>query len=78
MRTDPSDTGGLFVGRRPGTAPLRFRALPQWGSEMRRHVDGSFANLILLAMIAISLLCWGPVPFACLWIGSTIRATSGS
>ena len=22
---DPSDTGGLFIGRRPGTAPVRFR-----------------------------------------------------
>ena len=78
MRTDPSDTGGLFVGRRPGTAPLRFRALPQWGSQMRRHVDGSFANLILLAMIALSLLCWGPVPIACLWIGSQVDYLSGS
>ena len=78
MRTDPSDTGGLFVGRRPGTAPLRFKALPQWGSEMRRHVDGSFANVILLAMIAVSLLCWGPLPIACLWIGSQVDYLSGS
>ena len=22
---DPTDTGGLFVGRRPGTAPVRYR-----------------------------------------------------
>ena len=28
MRTDPTDTGGLFVGRRPGTAPVRFRGVP--------------------------------------------------
>ena len=78
MRTDPSDTGGLFVGRRPGTAPLRFKALPEWGSRMRRHVDGSFANLILLAMIAVSLLCWGPLPIACLWIGSQVDYLLGS
>ena len=25
---DPTDTGGLFVGRRPGTAPLKYRAQP--------------------------------------------------
>ncbi len=33
MRTDPADNGGLFVGRRPGTAPVHFRALPERGSE---------------------------------------------
>ena len=32
MRTDPTDTGGLFVGRRPGTAPTRYRAQPERGS----------------------------------------------
>jgi hypothetical protein len=78
MRTDPSETGGLFVGRRPGTAPLRFRALPQWGNEMRRHADGFLASLILLTMIAVSVLCWGPVPIACLWIGSQVDYLSGS
>ena len=25
MRTDPTDNGGLFIGRRPGTAPIRYR-----------------------------------------------------
>jgi hypothetical protein len=27
MRTDPSDTGGLFVGRRPGTADMTLQYL---------------------------------------------------
>ena len=31
MKTDPTDTGGLFVGRRPGTRPIRYRALPERG-----------------------------------------------
>jgi hypothetical protein len=78
MRTDPSDTGGLFVGRRPGTAPTRFRALPQRGSEVRQRVDGSFAGVLLAAMAALSLLCWGPIPIACLWIGSQVDYLSGS
>jgi hypothetical protein len=78
MRTDPSDTGGLFVGRRPGTAPTRFRELPQRGSEVRQRVDGSFAGLLLAAMAALSLLCWGPIPLACLWIGSQVDYLSGS
>jgi hypothetical protein len=78
MRTDPSETGGLFVGRRPGTAPVRFRAIPQRGSEARQRIDGSFAHLLLAAMVAISLLCWGPIPIACLWIGSEIDYLTGS
>jgi hypothetical protein len=78
MRTDPSDTGGLFVGRRPGTGPLHFRALPQRGSEMRQRVDGSLAGMLLAAMIGLSLLCWGPIPIACLWIGSEIDYLTGS
>jgi hypothetical protein len=78
MRTDPSDTGGLFVGRRPGTGPVRFRGVPERGTEVRQRVDGSFAGLILAAMIFVSLLCWGPIPVACLWIGSQINYLTGS
>jgi hypothetical protein len=70
MRTDPADNGGLFVGRRPGTAPLHFRSLPERGSERRQRVDGWMANLMLAAMTLLSLLCWGPIPLACLWLGS--------
>jgi hypothetical protein len=78
MRTDPSDNGGLFVGRRPGTAPVRFRSLPQRGSERRQRVDGSLAGLMLAAMTVLSLLCWGPIPLACLWLGSEANYLSGS
>jgi hypothetical protein len=78
MRTDPSDTGGLFVGRRPGTAPIHFRALPKRGSDARQRVDGSFANMLLLAMFAVSVLCWGPIPLACLWVGSELEYLTGS
>jgi hypothetical protein len=78
MRTDPTDTGGLFVGRRPGTAPVQFRSAPERGTELRRRVDGSLAALLLAAMIALSLLCWGPIPIACLWVGSEVDYLSGS
>lgn len=78
MRTDPSETGGLFVGRRPGTAPVRFRALPKRGSAARRRADNSLANLLLASMVAISLLCWGPIPLACLWVGSQVSYLSDS
>ena len=78
MRTDPSDTGGLFVGRRPGTAPLRFRKLPERGSEARQRVDGSLAGVLFAAMTVLCLLCWGPIPIACLWIGSEVNYLTGS
>jgi len=78
MRTDPTDTGGLFVGRRPGTAPVRFRGVPQRGTQRRRRLDGSLAGVLLAAMIGVSLLCWGPIPLACLWIGSEVNYLTGS
>jgi hypothetical protein len=78
MRTDPTDNGGLFVGRRPGTAPVHFRTLPERGSELRQRVDGSFAGILFAAMTALSLLCWGPIPLACLWLGSQANYLSGS
>ncbi len=78
MRSDPSENGGLFVGRRPGTAPVRFRKLPERGSERRRRIDGSLAGLLVAAITFVSLLCWGPIPVACLWLGSQADYLSGS
>ncbi len=78
MRSDPSDNGGLFVGRRPGTAPVRFRALPQRGSAARRRIDRHLAEGLLGAIVVLCLLCWGPIPIGCLWIGSRAQYLSGS
>jgi hypothetical protein len=78
MRTDPTDNGGLFVGRRPGTAPVRYRTLPERKGELRERADASLANLILAGIVGLSILCWGPIPLACLWIGSEIDYLSGS
>jgi len=78
MRSDPSETGGLFVGRRPGTAPTRFRALPQRGSKARQKVDNNLARLLLVGMVIGSLLCWGPIPLACLWLSAQANYLTGS
>jgi hypothetical protein len=78
MRSDPSDNGGLFVGRRPGTAPVRFRALPKRGSDSRQRIDRQLANWLFVAMVVGSLLCWGPIPIACLWITAQINYLTGS
>jgi hypothetical protein len=78
MRSDPADNGGLFVGRRPGTAPVHYRDNPERGGELRQRVDGSLAGILLAGMIFLSLLCWGPIPVACLWVGSQANYITGS
>jgi hypothetical protein len=78
MRTDPSDTGGLFISRRPGTAPVHYRTVPERAGEVRQRVDSSLAGLMLTGMFGLSLLCWGPIPLACLWVGSEVAYLTGS
>ena len=64
MKTDPTDTGGLFVGRRPGTRPIRYRALPRFRGALRQRVDRGMALGILGLMVVVNLLYWGPFPVA--------------
>ncbi|MCD6727072.1 MAG: hypothetical protein LT070_07515 [Solirubrobacteraceae bacterium] len=68
MRTDPTDNGGLFVGRRPGTRPIHYGAVPERGSDRRRRLDALLAHLILAAMVLVCLLFWGPVELGVLWV----------
>jgi hypothetical protein len=68
MRTDPTDTGGLFTGRRPGTAPVRYRSTPERGSSRRQHVDAVLALVVAALMAIVNLLFWGPAPAAALWV----------
>jgi hypothetical protein len=78
VRTDPTDNGGLFIGRRPGTAPLHYRELPDGGSPRRRRVDGIFAGALLVLQILLNLLFWGPIPAGSLWVASQVQYHSGS
>lgn len=73
MRTDPTDNGGLFVGRRPGTAPVRYRGAPERQGERRRAIDAIVAGLIALVMGVIAASFWGPIPMAWLWIGAQVQ-----
>ena len=72
MRTDPTDTGGLFTGRRPGTAPVRYRTPPQRGSSRRQRVDAVLALAVAALMAVINLLFWGPAPAAALWVAAHV------
>jgi hypothetical protein len=78
MRTDPTDNGGLFIGRRPGTGPVRYRAVPDQSVGMHRVFDKLFAASLLAFMMLVSLGFWGPIPAACLWLGAQVQAQTES
>ena len=69
---DPTETGGLFIGRRPGTAPLRYSKGPERPRGMRRRLDAGLAGAILVVETLLCTTLWGPQPAAWLWIGSRI------
>ena len=71
-RNDPSDTGGLFIGRRPGTAPLRYRERPADAPPSRQRIDGILAGAILAIETLVLATMWGPQPAGWLWVGSQV------
>ena len=73
---DPTDTGGLFVGRRPGTAPVRYREVEP-SSERRRRMDEWLARGLLAVEVVLCLSLFGPQPAAWLWIGSQVDYLTG-
>src|SRR3954447_24564187 len=75
---DPTDTGGLFVGRRPGTRPIRYRDTPATGSAGRRRADDWLARLILVVEVVLLLSLWGPQPAAWLWVGGHVQGATGN
>jgi hypothetical protein len=77
-RNDPTDTGGLFVGRRPGTAPLRYRGTPTPSSGRRRVVDALLALFLLTVETLLCVSLWGPQPIGWLWVGSQVNYQTDS
>jgi hypothetical protein len=69
---DPTNTGGLFIGRRPGSAPLRYRAQPVAAGAGRRRLDSILAALILVAETLLCATVWGPQPAGWLWVGAQV------
>lgn len=77
-RNDPTDTGGLFIGRRPGTGPVRYRTPPERGGERRRRTDSLLAVAVLVAELLVVLSAFGPQPVGWLWVGSQVDFRTGS
>jgi hypothetical protein len=75
---DPTDTGGLFIGRRPGTAPLRYRGTPVQAGHARRSVDWLLSALLLGIESVLCLSLWGPQPIGWMWVGSQVDYATGS
>jgi hypothetical protein len=73
---DPTDTGGLFIGRRPGTAPVRYNKVEP-SSERRRAADNLLAHALLAVEVVLCLSLLGPQPLAWLWIGSQVDYLTG-
>jgi hypothetical protein len=74
---DPTDTGGLFIGRRPGTAPVRFGGRPDAGTVARKRFDGALATVLLVIETLLCLSLLGPQPLGWLWIGSQVEYLTG-
>lgn len=74
MRTDPTDNGGLFIGRRPGTAPVRYGRLPERGSKRRIAIDAVASGVLLGLMALLTAALWGPLPVAAMWISSQVAS----
>ena len=75
---DPTDTGGLFIGRRPGTAPIRYRPRPVPAGPARQHADRGLAAFLLSIEATMCVSVWGPQPIGWLWVGSHVKYWTGS
>jgi hypothetical protein len=73
---DPTDTGGLFIGRRPGTAPVRYPDVEP-ASRRRRRLDDLLAHGLLALELLLCLTLFGPQPLAWFWIGSQVDYQTG-
>jgi hypothetical protein len=74
---DPTDTGGLFIGRRPGTAPVRYRVSAPEESRARRRFDGALSMGLLALEMLLCLSLLGPQPYGWLWVGSQVEYLTG-
>ena len=73
---DPTNTGGLFIGRRPGTGPVRYPEVEP-SSQRRRAADNVLAHALLAVELLLCLTLFGPQPLGWLWVGSQVDYLTG-
>jgi hypothetical protein len=73
---DPTDTGGLFIGRRPGTGPVRYHDVEP-ASQRRRRADGVLAYALLAIELLLCVSLFGPQPLGWFWVGSQVDYQTG-
>jgi hypothetical protein len=76
-RNDPTDTGGLFIGRRPGTAPIRFKRPSVEPTAARQRVDRTLAYGLLAVEFLLCMSVLIPQPLFWLWFGSQVQYWTG-
>jgi hypothetical protein len=57
---------------------MPFAAAPHGVTDRQQRLDGLLAYSLPAIMIAVSLLCWVPIPVAGLWLGSQADFLSGN
>jgi hypothetical protein len=76
-RDDPTDTGGMFIGRRPGTAPVRFRSARVEPTRGRRQFDRVLAYGLLALELFLCLSLFVPQPLFWMWVGGHVQYWTG-
>jgi hypothetical protein len=56
---------------------VKYRGIPQLRPG-RQRIDRAIAAALLVLMVLINLLFWGPLPIAWLWVGSQVDYATGS
>ena len=74
---DPTDTGGLFIGRRPGTAPVRYRKPDLEPGKARKRTDRGLAYFLLALELVLCLSLFGPQPAFWFWVGGHVQYLTG-
>lgn len=74
---DPTDTGGLFIGRRPGTGPMRMRKGARLAGPGRQRADRAFAAVLLAGQLVLCLSLFGPQPAGWMWLGGRMQYWTG-
>ena len=76
-RNDPTDTGGMFIGRRPGTAPVRYGSAQAEPTRVRKRFDTLLAYGLLAIELLLCLSLFVPQPLFWMVVGGRVQYWTG-